>query len=82
MLHLKLQDMTKKTKQIKKKKTCSEVRKRTKTIDIEYTLKQKWKWAGRIAKMKDNRWTKRCTEWQSRRGKRSSEFQAEDGKTT
>ena len=23
--------------------------------------------------MKDNRWTKRCTEWQPRRGKRSRE---------
>ena len=34
-------------------------------------LKQKWRWAGHIARMKDNRWTKRCTEWQPRRGKRS-----------
>ena len=51
---------------------CSEIRKRTKIIDIiEYTLKQKWKWASHIARMKDNRWTKRCTEWQPRRGKRS-----------
>ena len=49
---------------------CSEIRKRTKIIDIiEYTLKQKWKWAGHIARMKDNRWTKRCTEWQPRRGR-------------
>ena len=31
----------------------------------------KWKWAGHIARLKDNRWTKRCTEWQPRRGKRS-----------
>ena len=43
-----------------------------KIIDIiEYTLKQKWKWAGHIARLRDNRWTKRCTEWQPRRGKRS-----------
>ena len=62
MLDLKLKD----------KITCSEIRKRTKIIDIiEYTLKQKWKWAGHIARLKDNRWTKRCTEWQPRRGKRS-----------
>ena len=62
MLDLKLQD----------KIPCSEIRKRTKIIDIiEYTLKQKWKWAGHIARMKDNRWTKRCTEWRPRRGKRS-----------
>ena len=62
MLDLKLKD----------KMLCSEIRKRTKIIDIiEYTLKQKWKWAGHIARLKDNRWTKRCTEWQPRRGKRS-----------
>ena len=28
-------------------------------------------WAGRVARMKDNRWTVRCTEWQVRNGKRS-----------
>ena len=51
MLDLKLQD----------KIPCSEIRKRTKITDvIEYTLKQKWKWAGHIARRKDNRWTKRC----------------------
>ena len=62
MLDLKLQDKT----------PCSEIRKRTKIIDIiAYTLKQKWKWAGHIARMEDNRWTKRCTEWQPRRRKRS-----------
>ena len=62
MLDLKLKD----------KIPCAEIRKRTKIIDIiEYTLKQKWKWAGHIARLKDNRWTRRCTEWQPRRGKRS-----------
>ena len=51
---------------------CSEIRKRTKIIDvIEYTLKQNWKWALHIARMKDNRWTKLCTEWQPRKVKRS-----------
>ena len=31
-------------------------KKRTKVVDIiEYTLKQKWKWAGHIARLKDNR---------------------------
>ena len=50
----------------------SEIRKRTKIIDIvEYTPKEKWRWAVHIARMKDNRWTKLCTEWQPRRGKRS-----------
>ena len=62
MLDLKLKD----------KIPCAEIRKRTKIIDIiEYTLKQKWKWASHIARLKDNRWTRRCTEWQPRRGKRS-----------
>ena len=62
MLDLKLQD----------KIPCSEIRKRTKITDIiEYTLKQKWRWAGHIARMMDNRRTKRCTEWQPRRDKRS-----------
>ena len=57
---------------LKGKIPCLEIRKRTKIIDIiEYTLKQKWKWAGHIARLKDNRWTRRCTEWQPRRGKRS-----------
>ena len=57
ILGLKLQD----------KIPCSEIRKRTKIICIiEYTLKQKWRWARHIARMKDNRWAKRC-----RRGKRS-----------
>ena len=62
MLGLKLQD----------KMPCSEIRKRTKIFDImEYILKQKWRWAGHVARMSDNRWTKRCTERQSRRGTRS-----------
>ena len=62
MLALKLQEKT----------PCSESRKRTKITDItEYTLKQKRRRAAHIARMKDNRWTKRCTEWQPMRGKRS-----------
>ena len=62
MLNLKLQD----------KIPCSEIRTRTKIIDIiEYTLKSKWRWARHIARMKDNRWIKHCTDWQPRRGKSS-----------
>ena len=49
MLGLKLQD----------KIPCSEIWKRTKIIDI-IALKQKWRWAGQIART-DNRWTKRGT---------------------
>ena len=73
MLDLKLQE----------KIPCTEVRKRTKMIDIiEYTLKQKWKWAGHIARMKDNRWTKRCTSGNQAEGRDQWDDQAEDGKTT
>ena len=54
------------------KTPCPRIRKRTKIINIiEYTLKQKWRLAVHVARMKDNRWTKRFTEWQSRRRKRS-----------
>ena len=57
---------------------CSEIR--TKIIAIiEYTLKQNWKWAGHTERMKDNRWTKRGSQWE-RRDK--GDDQAEDGKTT
>ena len=49
-----------------------EIRQRTKINDIlEEITKLKWKWAGHVARMKDNRWTVRCTEWQVRDGKRS-----------
>ncbi|GFO28616.1 endonuclease-reverse transcriptase [Plakobranchus ocellatus] len=34
------------------------------------TFKNEWRWAGHIAREKDNRWTKRCTEWQRRSGRR------------
>ena len=41
---------------LQEKIPCSEIRKRTEIIDIiEYTLKQKWTLARRIARMKDNR---------------------------
>ena len=32
--------------------------KKQRKLTLEYTLKQKWRWAGHIARMKDNRWTK------------------------
>ena len=34
-------------------------------------LKQEYRTTIHIARMKDNRWTKCCTEWQPRRGKKS-----------
>ena len=68
MLTLKLQD----------KIPSSEV---TKVINVmEYTLEQKWKWAGHIARMKDNRWTAQCGNQVE--GRDQGDSQAEDGKTT
>ena len=62
MLNLKLQDEV----------PCREIRKRKNITDIiEYTLNQKWKWAAHVARMKDKKWTKRCTECQPRGRKRS-----------
>ena len=41
------------------------IRQRTRVTDIvQYATHIKWKWDGHIARMKDNRWTIRCTEWQ------------------
>jgi hypothetical protein len=62
MLGIKLQDKVPNT----------DIRKQTGTIDmVRNVLKLKWKWAGHLARTQDNRWTKRCTEWQPRKGKRS-----------
>ena len=38
---------------------------------VQFVLKQKWKWAGHVARLDDNRWTQRVTEWQPREGRRS-----------
>ena len=63
ILNLKLQD---------KNTLLRAIRKRTKTIDIiECIMKQMWKCSTHIVRMKDNRWTKRCTKWLSKREKRS-----------
>ena len=49
-----------------------EISQRTKINDIlEEITKLKWKLAGHVARMRDDRWTIRCTEWQVREGKRS-----------
>ncbi|GFN86712.1 endonuclease-reverse transcriptase [Plakobranchus ocellatus] len=37
---------------------------------VQNIQRQKWRWAGNIAREKDNRWTKRCTESQPRSGRR------------
>ena len=41
------------------------IRQRTRVTDIvQYVTNTKWKWAGHITQMKDNRWTIRSTERQ------------------
>ncbi|GFO27288.1 endonuclease-reverse transcriptase [Plakobranchus ocellatus] len=37
---------------------------------VQYIQRQKWRKTGYTAREKDNRWTKRCTEWQPRSGRR------------
>ena len=44
---------------------------RTRETDIvQYVANVKWKWDGHIAGMKDNKWTTRSAEWQTK-GERS-----------
>ena len=39
------------------------IRQRTRVTDVvQYVTNTKWKWAGHIAQMKDNRWTIKSTE--------------------
>ena len=73
MLDLKLQD----------KIPCLEIRKRTKIIDIiKYKLKQKWKWTGHIARMKDIGGPNAAQSSNQGEGRDQEDDQAEDGKTT
>lgn len=49
----------------------TDIRSRTKTIDaLHHALKLKWKWAGHVARLKDNRWTQKITNWKGPDGKR------------
>ena len=42
------------------------IRQRTRVTDIvQNVTNTKWKWAGHIARIKDNRWTIRSKEWQT-----------------
>ncbi|GFN82836.1 endonuclease-reverse transcriptase [Plakobranchus ocellatus] len=65
--------MTRKMLNIKLKHTAptTKVRKKTQVIDeVEYIQRHKLRCVGHIARDKDNRWTKRCTEWQPRSRRR------------
>ena len=58
---------------LRDKEPRSEIRQRTKTTGItKYILKRNWKLAEHMARMKDNTWTKRPTEWQIRGGGKRS----------
>lgn len=57
---------------IKDKIRNEDLRKRSKMADISIKCsKQKWRWAGHVARMNDNRWTKRTTEWYPRQNTRN-----------
>ncbi|CAH2217156.1 jg22848 [Pararge aegeria aegeria] len=48
------------------------IRQQTKITDaLAYTLKAKWKWAGHVARLTDNRWTLRLTKWPGPTGNRA-----------
>ncbi|GFO02521.1 endonuclease-reverse transcriptase [Plakobranchus ocellatus] len=48
-----------------------EIRKKTQVINVvQYIQRQKWGWAGHIARKKDDRWTERHTERQPRSRRR------------
>lgn len=47
--------------------TNDELRRRTRVIDaVERIAILKWNWAGHIARVQDNRWTRRIVEWRPR----------------
>ncbi|CAH2100226.1 unnamed protein product [Euphydryas editha] len=49
----------------------TEIRSITRATDaLEHALKQKWKWAGHVARLSDERWTLRVTRWKGPSGKR------------
>ena len=50
--------------QVKEKIPHTKIRQQTKVRDaIKTVLKMKWKWAGHIGRMQDERWTAKCTMW-------------------
>lgn len=59
-----------KIRKIQKVKS-EKIRQKTKVIDaLQYALKQKWQWAGHIARRTDKRWTLQTTMWKGPKGKR------------
>ena len=57
---------------LRDRKRSTWIREKTKVKDIVQVVKQqKWRWAGHVARMNDNRWTKRITDWHPYNEKRS-----------
>lgn len=57
---------------LKDRKRASWIRQQTKLNDlVQATKSAKWRWAGHVQRLNDNRWTKRITEWIPRDQKRS-----------
>ncbi|NNK28772.1 MAG: reverse transcriptase family protein, partial [Flavobacteriaceae bacterium] len=47
------------------------IRNKTKVLDIIQVAKiNKWRWAGHVARMQDNRWTRKATDWTPYNGRR------------
>lgn len=47
------------------------IRQKTKAIDaLSYSQKLKWRWAGHVARLSDNRWTAKTTSWRGPLGQR------------
>ncbi|GFN85387.1 endonuclease-reverse transcriptase [Plakobranchus ocellatus] len=56
------------------------IRKKIQVIDVaQYIQRQKWRWAGYIAREKDNRWTKKCTEGNQGQEEETGAGQKQDG---
>ncbi|XP_041982490.1 uncharacterized protein LOC121735655 [Aricia agestis] len=57
---------------LKHKKKSTDIRHITNVIDaLTHCKKLKWKWAGHVARMNENRWAKIVTLWQGPMGKRN-----------
>lgn len=49
----------------------TDIRQKTKAIDaLSHSQKLKWRWAGHVARLSDNRWTRKTTQWTGPLGQR------------
>ena len=60
------------------KVSCKKIREKTGVKDVlEFILEMKWRWAGHIGRMSDNRWTYKCTFWDLQTPRRQGRPRAE-----